>query len=124
MKFPEGRRNAGRIPSPVCSSVALERFRTPLVAYLAGGLESNDKWVRVMAAGMLGALGDPGTAAFLRPLAADADADVRAAALASLAQLETYSGHPPACPEALSCQNCMIRLIAEEALASRKRSVR
>lgn len=123
MKSPEGRRNA-RNPLPVRSSVALERFRTPLVAYLAGGLECDDTRVRVVAAGMLGALGDPGAGVYLRPLAVDADADVRAAALAALAQLGTYSGKQPACPEALPCQNCMIRLIAEEALASRERTVR
>jgi len=118
------RKRIGKVPSPGRSSIALEQFRKPLAAYLEGGLECDDKWVRVMAAGMLGALGDPGTAVYLRPLAADTDADVRAAAVAALGQLDTYPGILPASPEVLSCQNCMIRLIAEEALARRERTAR
>lgn len=115
-------KGTGKAPSPDRSSVALEQFRKPLVAYLEAGLECNDKLVQVMAVGMLGALGDPAVAVSLRPLAADADADVRAAAIAALGQLDTYPGDTSLSPEMQSCQNCMIRLIAEEALAHREKT--
>jgi HEAT repeat protein len=105
-------------------SSAREKFREPLLAYLAGGLEIDDKRVRVMAAGMLGSLGDPGAAEYLLPLAAGLDADLRAAAIAALGQLEMYPAMPATGPYAVPCGNCMIRFIAEEVLAHQKKSAR
>jgi HEAT repeat protein len=56
---------------------ALKKFRRPLFEYLVSGLDAEDKWVRVMSAGMLGTLGDPNAGRYLKPLVADHDADLR-----------------------------------------------
>jgi hypothetical protein len=101
---------------------ALKKFRQPLFEYLVSGLEAEDKRVRVMAAGMLGALGDPGAAAHLKLLAVDHDPDLREISKKSLMMLYPdfmFSGTPRPDP----CEGCMIRLIAEEALTHRKNAV-
>lgn len=100
------------------SVTAVQKFRQPLVEYLISGLDDNDKWVRVMAAEMLGALGDPRTARFLQPLLAGWDSDLRLAAARSLARIR--SSQPALIPPALSCDHCMIRLVADEALTRLK----
>jgi HEAT repeat protein len=94
----------------------VSRFRKPLVDYLISGLEENDKWVRFLAAGMLGSAGDPRAAEFLKPLLVDRDQDLRyisAHALEMIHSQEAVVLH--AQPD--HCASCMIRLIAEEALA-------
>ncbi|PKG33145.1 HEAT repeat domain-containing protein, partial [Methanoregula sp.] len=93
-------------------------FRQPLVEYLIRGLDDNDKWVRVMAAEMLGALGDPHSARFLQPLLAGWDSDLRLVAARSLARIR--SPQSAVIPPALSCDHCMIRLVADEALTRLK----
>jgi HEAT repeat protein len=101
---------------PEYRSSALIRFRRPLVDYLISGLEENDKWVRILAAGMLGSTGDPRAADYLTPLLVDRDQDLR---MISAQSLEMIHSHQVllfhAQPD--QCAGCMIRLIAEEALA-------
>jgi HEAT repeat protein len=101
---------------------ALKKFRQPLFDYLVSGLEAEDKWVRVMAAGMLGTLGDPGAAGYLKALAVDHDADLREISKKSLMMLYPHSSISGA-GLADPCDGCMIRFIAEEALACQKNSV-
>jgi|GEM_PF-2255318 len=116
------KRRAGGISPAHDPAEALKKFRQPLFDYLVSGLEAEDKWVRVMAAGMLGTLGDPGAAGHLKALAVDHDADLRLISKKSLMMLYPYSSIPGA-GLADPCNGCMIRFIAEEALASQKGSV-
>ncbi|AGB01244.1 HEAT repeat domain-containing protein [Methanoregula formicica] len=97
---------------------AVRKFRQPLVEYLISGLDDNDKWVRVMAAEMLGTVGDPRSVRALQPLLAGWDSDLRLAAARSLARIR--SPQSAAIPPALSCDHCMIRLVADEALTRLK----
>ena len=53
-----------------------ENFRQPFFDYLVNALESGDKRVQMMAAGMLGTLDDPGAAGNLKELAVGHDADL------------------------------------------------
>ncbi|MGB8309107.1 MAG: HEAT repeat domain-containing protein [Methanoregula sp.] len=103
-------------------AVAVKKFQKPLFEYLISGLNAEDKWVRVMAAGMLGALGDPGATAHLKPLAVDRDADLREISRNSLKMLASgyaFLGTGRQDP----CDSCMIRIIAEEALSFNKSEV-
>lgn len=110
---------AGRtMDSRLVSLTAVRKFRQPLAEYLISGLDDNDKWVRVMAAEMLGALGDPRTARSLQPLLAGWDSDLRLVAARSLARIR--SPQSAVIPPALSCDHCMIRLVADEALTRLK----
>jgi len=97
---------------------AVCKFRQPLVKYLISGLDDNDKWVRVMAAELLGTVGDPRSARALQPLLAGWDSDLRLAAARSLARIR--SPQSAVIPPALSCDHCMIRLVADEALTRLK----
>ena len=54
-----GKQRAGGITGVKDPAEALKKFRQPLFEYLVSGLEAEDKRVQLMAAGMLGALGDP-----------------------------------------------------------------
>lgn len=105
----------------VSSPSAVTRFRKPLVDYLISGLEENDKWVRLLAAGMLGSAGDTRAVEYLEPLLVDRDRDLRlisAQALEMIHSQEAALFRSPPDP----CATCMIRHIAEEALArDRKR---
>lgn len=110
---------AGRMADSLpLSRKAVHKFRQPLVEYLISGLDDNDKWVRVMAAEMLGALGDPHSAQSLQPLLAGWDSDLRLVAARSLARIR--SPQSSVIPPALSCDHCMIRLVADEALTRLK----
>ncbi|WP_292419863.1 HEAT repeat domain-containing protein [Methanoregula sp.] len=104
--------------SRMVSLTAVRKFRQPLAEYLISGLDDNDKWVRVIAAEMLGALGDPHSARFLQPLLAGWDSDLRLVAARSLARIRSpqSAGIPPA----RSCEHCMILLVADEALTRLK----
>jgi HEAT repeat protein len=100
------------------SMTAIKKFRKPMVEYLLSGLEENDKWVRIMAAEMMGAIGDPRSAEHLIPLLADRDRDLRTVAAKSLAMIRSPDMF--ALSQADNCENCMIRLIADEALGKLK----
>jgi hypothetical protein len=116
-----GKRGAGG-RSQVCNPEdALKKFRQPLFEYLVSGLEAEDKGVRVTAAVMLGTLGDPGAAGYLKALAVDHDADLREISKESLLMLYPHSSRSGACHRN-PCDGCMIRFIAEEALACQKNS--
>lgn len=106
------------LDSRLVSVTAVRKFRQPLVEYLISGLDDKDKWVRVMAAEMLGALGDPHSARALQPLLAGWDSDLRLAAARSIARIR--SPQTAVIPSALSCDHCMIRLVADEALTKLK----
>jgi HEAT repeat protein len=97
------------------STQAIRKFRQPMIEYLQSGLEDNDKWVQVMAAEMLGFVGDHASANRLKMLLATRDKDLRTAAARSLAMI-----HSPAMAFSLNrvdkCETCMIRLVADEAL--------
>lgn len=110
-----GGEEAGRISSPT----AMIRFRKPLVDYLISGLEENDKWVRILAADMLGSAGDPRAVDYLKPLLVDRDQDLRTVSAQAMdmirsEQAVTSRSQPD------RCSSCMIRLIAEEALTRQK----
>lgn len=116
------RGNADNLPSAgvhQSSVAALERFRKPLIHYLTSGLAEQDKWVRYLAAEVLGTIRDPATIGDLTPLLADPDGDVRAGAARALDAI----GHsrPAYAPlQNSGCDSCLIRIIAQEALSSRK----
>ncbi len=101
------------------SMMAIKKFRQPLVEYLLSGLEDDNKWVRVMAAEMLGTIGDPRTAGHLKPLLADHDRDLRIVAARSLAMIRSVRATFPLSPVD-NCEDCMIRLVADEALEKLK----
>lgn len=101
--------------------VAVHQFQKPLFEYLVSGLDAENKWVRVMAAAMLGSLGYPDAARHLKPLAISADADLRTVSQRSLRMLSGSSSLPGSA-EPDACEGCMIRIIAEEALACRKKT--
>lgn len=98
---------------------SMRTFRQPLVDYLISGLEDNDKWVRVMAAEMLGTLGDSRSAEHLKPLLAGWDSDLRIVAAKSLAMIRSPRS-AFALSQADNCEHCMIRLVAYEALEKLK----
>jgi hypothetical protein len=97
------------------SMTAMKKFQQPMVEYLLSGLDENDKWVRVMAAEMLGTIGDSRSAEYLKPLLAARDKDLRIVAAKSLAMIRSPRVGL-ALSQADNCENCMIRLVADEAL--------
>ncbi len=103
----------------VLSASAMNQFRKPLVDYLISGLEVDDKWVRILAADMLGNAGDPRATDCLKRLLVDRDSDLREVSARAMdminARQETILRSQPD-----RCAGCMIRLIAEEALARQK----
>jgi hypothetical protein len=103
----------------VPSATAMTRFRKPLVDYLISGLEENDKWVRILAADMLGSTGDPRAVEYLKPLLVDHDQDLRIISAQAMdmiySQQAIVSRSQPD-----RCSSCMIRLIAEEALTQNR----
>jgi len=103
----------------ISSENALSRFRKPLVEYLVSGLEENDKWVRILAADMLGCVGDSGCVGYLKPLLADRDRDIR---IVSAHAIDMIGSHRSAFirSESDPCASCMIRYIAQEALVKQK----
>jgi HEAT repeat protein len=101
------------------SMMAMKKFQQPMVEYLLSGLEDRDKWVRVIAAEMLGTIGDPRSAEHLKPLLADRDKDLRIVAAKSLAMIRSPRV-VLALSQADNCENCMIRLVADEALEKLK----
>lgn len=101
------------------SMMAMKKFQQPMVEYLLSGLEDNDKWVRVMAAEMLGIIGDRRSAEHLKPLLVQRDKDLRIAAAKSLAMIRTPRVAVVRLQED-TCENCMIRLVADEALEKLK----
>ncbi|WAC05071.1 MAG: HEAT repeat domain-containing protein [Methanoregula sp.] len=101
------------------SATALKKFRKPLVEYLISGLEEKDKWVRCMAAGMLGDLGDSRAVDSLKPLLADPDPDLRAVAAYALDMI-CYNRAPVDGSRTGICEHCMVRFIADEALNQMK----
>jgi hypothetical protein len=110
-----GKKAEGNAGVLVSSAKAVTRFRKPLVDYLISGLEENDKWVRILAADMLGSAGDPRAAEYLKPLLVDSDRDLRIISAQSIDRIHSQqviaSRSQPD-----RCSDCMIRLIAEEAL--------
>jgi HEAT repeat protein len=103
----------------VLSPSAVTRFRKPLVDYLISGLEEEDKWVRILAAGMLGTAGDPRAVESLKPLLVDRDRDIRTISAQSLEMIHSQQAViSRSLPD--HCASCMIRLIAEEALTQAK----
>jgi hypothetical protein len=105
------------------SADALNKFRKPLLCYLASACDDPDKWVRYLAAEMLGVIGDPGAPPCLVQLLADSDEDVRTAAAKALDCIST-SHHISALLHRSSCDSCLMRIIAEEALACRQETNR
>ena len=71
------------------STLAIRKFRQPMIEYLQSGLEDNDKWVQVMAAEMLGFVGDHASADCLKTLLATRDKDLRTVAARSLAMIHS-----------------------------------
>jgi len=115
MNCDTGKRREGNEGVLIPSAPALTRFRKPLVEYLISGLEENDKWVRILAADMLGSTGDPRAVEYLKPLLVDRDRDLRVISAHAMdtihSQQAIVSRSPPD-----RCSSCMIRFIAEEAL--------
>jgi HEAT repeat protein len=101
------------------SGMAVTRFRKPLVDYLISGLEENDKWVRILAADLLGSAGDPRAVQYLKPLLVDRDRDLRMISAQAMEMIHSQQSviyrSPPD-----HCATCMIRFIAEEALLQQK----
>ena len=114
-----GKRAGGDEGVLVTPTPAVIRFRKPLVGYFISGLEENDKWVRILAADMLGSAGDPRAVTYLKPLLVDRDRDIRIISAQAMdmiySQQAIVSSSQPD-----HCANCMIRLIAEEACTQAK----
>jgi HEAT repeat protein len=106
---------ATEVAATAVSMMAIKKFRQPLVEYLLSGLEDDNKWVRIMAAEMLGTIGDPRTAGYLKPLLAERDRDTRIVAARSLAMIRSPRAIFPLASMD-NCGDCMIRLVAAEAL--------
>lgn len=109
-------RDSGALAS---SENAVTRFRKPLVEYLVSGLEENDKWVRILAADMLGYVGDARCIGYLKPMLADRDRDIRIVSAHAIDMI----GSPRSAffrSESDPCGSCMIRYIAQEALVKQK----
>ena len=105
----------------VSSAAALTRFRKPLVDYLICGLEENDTWVRIFAAGLLGSAGDPRAVEYLKPLLANCDRDLRTISAQAMDMIfSQQAAVSRAQPD--RCASCMIRFIAEEALQQQKKA--
>jgi hypothetical protein len=103
----------------VSSALAVTRFRKPLVDYLLSGLEENDKWIRILAADLLGSAGDPRAIEYLKPLLVDRDRDLRIISAQAMDMIHLQqAGISRSQPD--HCASCMIRLIAEEALTQHK----
>ena len=89
--------------------------------YLHKALQDKGEWVRYMAAGALGNIGDLRSLAHLVKLLEDDDQDVRFATAHALGTI----GHPLA-SEALKqiCEhdNCFVKIAAEEALQKLEKS--
>jgi hypothetical protein len=114
-----GKKTGAEMGVLVPSATAVTRFRKPLVDYLISGLEENDKWVRILAADMLGSAGDPRAAEYLKPLLVDRDRDLRIISAQAMEMIHSQQAivsrsHPD------RCASCMIRYIAEEALTQKK----
>lgn len=109
-------RDSGILMQP---EVAVSRFRRPLVDYLVSGLEESDKWVRILAADILGCVGDPRSVEYLKPLLADRDQDIRIIAAHSIDMIDSQRTALTR-SEPDHCASCMIRYIAEEALIKQK----
>lgn len=110
-----GKKTGGDAGVLVSSASAVTRFRKPLVDYLISGLEENDKWVRILAADMLGNVGDPRAVEYLKPLLVDRDQDLRTISAQAMDMIRSqqaveFRSQPD------RCASCMIRIIAEEAL--------
>ena len=114
-----GKMTGGDTGLLVPSATAMTRFRKPLVDYLISGLEENDKWVRILAVGMLGNAGDPLAVEYIKPLLVDRDRDLR---IISAQAIEMIYSQQAAVSRLQPdhCATCMIRLIAEEALTQAK----
>lgn len=114
-----GKRTGRGDAASVVSASAMNQFRRPLVDYLISGLEVDDKWVRILAADLLGNAGDPRATGSLKRLLVDRDPDLREVSARAMdlinARQETIVRSQPD-----RCAGCMIRLIAEEALARQK----
>lgn len=95
---------------------AVTRFRKPLVDYLISGLEEDDKWVRILAIDLLGSAGDIRAVEYLKPLLVDRDRDLRTITARAMDMIHTQQAVVSR-PQPDLCASCMIRLIAEEALA-------
>jgi HEAT repeat protein len=119
MNSDTGKKTGGDEGVMMSSASAVNRFRKPLVDYLISGLEENDKWVRILAADMLGSAGDPRAAEYLKPLLVDRDQDLRIISAQAMdmihSQQAVISRSQPD-----RCASCMIRFIAEEALTQAK----
>jgi len=107
------RKNPSEMSDPV------KKFRAPLVEYLISGLEENNKWVRVMAAELLGMVGDPRAIKSLEPLIVDKDPDIRTISLGAVSRIRSLRSYDTLSRSG-ECGTCMIRLIAEEAISNRK----
>ena len=119
MNSDTGKRTGGEAGILVPSAMAVTRFRKPLIDYLISGLEENDKWVRIFAADMLGSAGDPRAVDYLKPLLVDRDRDLRIISAHAMDMIHSQQAIASR-SQPDHCANCMIRLIAEEALAHAK----
>jgi len=114
-----GKKTGGDAGVLVSSASAVARFRKPLVDYLISGLEQNDKWVRILAADMLGSAGDPRAVEYLKPLLVDRDRDLRTISAQAMDMIHSQQAAVSRIqPD--RCAGCMIRIIAEEALTQQK----
>ncbi len=114
-----GKTKRGETGVLVSSASEVTRFRKPLVDYLISGLEENDKWIRILAADMLGSAGDPRAVESLKPLLVDRDRDLRIISAQAIDMIHSQQAFVSR-SQPDHCTNCMIRLIAEEALTQAK----
>jgi HEAT repeat protein len=101
---------------------ALEKFTAPIIEHLINALNSEDKWVRYLAADALGNMGDPRSIEHLLLLRSDKDPDLRFVSAQSFCKIG-YTREVLANAQKRGCDSCLIRCIAEEALAQRNRTI-
>jgi HEAT repeat protein len=112
---PEKRVNI-RSPDTIKTLEALEKFTIPIIEHFTIALNNEDKWVRYLAAEALGDLGDPRAIEPLNLLRNDKDPDLRFFSSLSLSKI-VYLRELLNDSGKRGCETCLMRYIAEEALA-------
>ena len=112
---PEKRVNT-RSPDTFRSLDALEKFTLPIIEHFTIALNNEDRWVRYLAAQALGDLGDPRAIEPLNLIRNDKDPNLRFFSALSLSKI-VYLRELLNDSGKRGCETCLMRYIAEEALA-------
>ncbi|MDT8357653.1 MAG: HEAT repeat domain-containing protein [Methanomicrobiaceae archaeon] len=93
----------------------MQKFGPSAIEYLVKALGDDDKWVRLLAADVLGDIGDVAAAKPLVEMLKDQDQDVRfiaAGALGKIPEQKSIESLEQIC----TSDNCFVRIAAEESI--------